>query len=50
MVKGTAGNNNGRSKKAVDGAAFEKVCEPFYSQFPEWSPGLYDRVKKALAE
>jgi tripartite ATP-independent transporter DctP family solute receptor len=34
----------------VDGAAFEKASAPFYSQFPEWSPGLYDRVKKALAE
>ena len=34
----------------VDAAAFEKACESFYKQFPEWSPGLFDRVRKALAE
>ena len=32
----------------VDLAAFQKACESFYTQFPEWSPGLYDKVKKAL--
>ena len=34
----------------VDSAAFEKACEAFYKQFPEWTPGLYDKVRKALAE
>jgi tripartite ATP-independent transporter DctP family solute receptor len=34
----------------VDVAAFEKACVPFYSQFSEWSPGLYDKVRKAIAE
>jgi len=34
----------------VDNAAFEKAGESFYTQFPEWTPGLYDKIKKALAE
>jgi tripartite ATP-independent transporter DctP family solute receptor len=34
----------------VDVAAFEKACESFYKQFPEWSPGLYERIRKILSE
>lgn len=34
----------------VDTAAFKKACEVVYKQFPEWSPGLYDKVKAILAK
>lgn len=40
----------GVSFNDVDAAACEKACEAVYSQFPEWSPGLYEKVRKALAE
>jgi len=34
----------------VDNEAFKKACEVVYQQFPEWTPGLYDKIKAILAE
>ena len=32
----------------VDTAPFQALTAPVYSQFPEWSEGLYDRVQSAM--
>ncbi|WFS62605.1 C4-dicarboxylate TRAP transporter substrate-binding protein [Pseudodesulfovibrio thermohalotolerans] len=34
----------------VDTAAFREMSKSTYSQFPEWTPGLYEKVQKLLAE
>jgi TRAP-type C4-dicarboxylate transport system substrate-binding protein len=32
----------------VDIKAFQDACAVVYTKFPEWSPGLYDKIKKEL--
>ncbi len=32
----------------VDRAPFKALAEKVYTQFPEWSPGLYDKIKAEL--
>ncbi|SHL97594.1 tripartite ATP-independent transporter solute receptor, DctP family [Paracoccus solventivorans] len=32
-----------------DVAAFKEATKPFYEQFPEWTPGLYDRIQAEIA-
>jgi TRAP-type C4-dicarboxylate transport system substrate-binding protein len=32
----------------VDIKAFQDACAVVYTKFPEWSPGLYERIKKEL--
>lgn len=33
-----------------DIAAFKEATRPFYDQFPEWTPGLYDRIQAEIAK
>jgi len=33
-----------------DIAAFKEATKPFYEQFPEWTPGLYDRIQAEIAK
>ena len=33
-----------------DIAAFREKTKPFYTQFPEWSEGLYEQIQAAIAE
>jgi TRAP-type C4-dicarboxylate transport system substrate-binding protein len=33
----------------VDIKAFQDACAVVYTKFPEWSPGLYERIKNELA-
>jgi len=32
----------------VDTAPFQALTAPVYSQFPEWSEGLYERIQAEL--
>ncbi|MFC7066488.1 hypothetical protein [Brucella rhizosphaerae] len=32
----------------VDRAPFKALAEKVYTQFPEWSPGLYEKIKAEL--
>ena len=32
----------------VDRAPFKALAEKVYTQFPEWSPGPYDKIKAEL--
>ncbi|QFG37335.1 TRAP-type C4-dicarboxylate transport system substrate-binding protein [Paracoccus pantotrophus] len=32
-----------------DVEAFREITKPFYTQFPEWSEGLYDRIQAEIA-
>jgi tripartite ATP-independent transporter DctP family solute receptor len=34
----------------TDLPAFRKATAPVYAAFPKWTPGLYDRIQKILAE
>jgi hypothetical protein len=31
-----------------DVAAFEKATQVVYTKFPQWTPGIYEKVKAAL--
>jgi TRAP-type transport system periplasmic protein len=31
-----------------DAAAFEKATQVVYTKFPQWTPGIYEKVKAAL--
>lgn len=33
-----------------DMAAFREATKPFYTMFPEWTPGLYDQIQAELAK
>lgn len=32
----------------VDRAPFKALAEKVYTQFPEWSPGLYEKIQAEL--
>ena len=34
----------------IDKAEFRKASQSVYAQFPEWTPGLYDKIQKMLAD
>ena len=33
-----------------DVAAFREKTKPFYTMFPDWTPGLYDQIQAELAK
>jgi TRAP-type transport system periplasmic protein len=39
---------DGVTFNTVDVAAFQDACASVYTQFPDWTPGLYDRIKKEM--